>query len=125
MGCASFGVAIWVLVDKPSFFDIIDKAEGICNGTVIDDSCEGISTGLEIFGSATYIILTGTVKLKNADGLASEFWVHKSSSKIEKTVISWKRSLTTKFTSLIIFHCLYKKCCGTPLSADHGFSNLT
>ena len=91
MGCASFGVAIWVLVDKPSFFDIIDKAEGICNGTVIDDSCEGISTGLEIYGSATYIILTGTVKLKNADGLASEFWVHKSSSKIEKTVISWKR----------------------------------
>jgi len=61
LGCASFGVAIWVLVDKPSFFDIIDKAEGICNGTVIDDSCEGISTGLEIFGSATYIILTVAV----------------------------------------------------------------
>jgi len=61
LGCASFGVAIWVLVDKPSFFDIIDKAEGVCNGTVIDDSCDDITTGLEIFGAATYIILTVAV----------------------------------------------------------------
>jgi len=62
LGCASFGVAIWVLVDQPSFFDIIDQAENVCNGTaVIDDSCEGITSSLEIFGSATYIMITVAV----------------------------------------------------------------
>ena len=47
------GCGIWVLVDKPSFFDIIDRASEACG-----DSCDGFDAAdISLYTSAGYIMV--------------------------------------------------------------------
>jgi len=53
LGLVVLGCGIWVLVDKPSFFDIIDKASDACG-----DSCDGFDAAdISLYTSAGYIMV--------------------------------------------------------------------
>jgi len=53
LGLVVLGCGIWVLVDKPSFFDIIDKASDACG-----DGCDGIDAAdISLYTSAGYIMV--------------------------------------------------------------------
>ena len=43
---------IWILVDKPSFFDILDQASGVCAG---DSDCDAFGSDLYELGAYTMI----------------------------------------------------------------------
>ena len=52
---AVLGCGIWVLVDKPSFFNILDDAQDLCKEG--DTSCDDIVSNISFYTSATYIII--------------------------------------------------------------------
>jgi len=53
LGLAVLGCGIWVVVDKPSFFDILDKAQDVCG-----DDCDGIDgSTIDLYASAAYILI--------------------------------------------------------------------
>ena len=52
------GLAIWVVVDRPSFFDIIDQADDVCNKAESQDSCDQVTSSLGLYGSAPYVMMT-------------------------------------------------------------------
>ena len=49
------GCGIWVLVDQPSFFDILDDAHDLCKDG--DTTCDDIVSNLSFYSSATYIMI--------------------------------------------------------------------
>jgi len=55
LGVAVLGCGIWVLVDKPSFFSILDDAQDLCGEG--DNSCDDIVSNISFYTSATYIII--------------------------------------------------------------------
>jgi len=56
LGIAVLGCGIWVLVDSPSFFDILDKAHDIC-GNVTDNGCDAMDSTISLYASAAYILI--------------------------------------------------------------------
>jgi len=55
LGIAVLGCGIWVLVDQPSFFDILDDAHDLCKDG--DTTCDDIVSNLSFYSSATYIMI--------------------------------------------------------------------
>ena len=56
LGIAVLGCGIWVLVDQPSFFDILDTAHDLCTAEG-DTTCDNIVSNLSIYSSATHIMI--------------------------------------------------------------------
>jgi len=55
LGLAVLGLGIWVVVAKPSFFDILDEATIVCNG---NEACEeGMKSSISLYASASYILI--------------------------------------------------------------------
>jgi len=55
LGVAVLGLGIWVVVDKPSFFGILEDATDVCGG---DTSCEeGMKSSISLYASASYILI--------------------------------------------------------------------
>jgi len=55
LGLAVFGLGIWVVVDSPSFFGILEDANKVCNG---DPTCEeGLESSISLYSSASYILI--------------------------------------------------------------------
>jgi len=52
LGIAVLACGIWVVVDKPSFFNIIDEAQNVCG-----DDCDDIANNISLYSSAAYIII--------------------------------------------------------------------
>jgi len=55
LGIAVLSCGIWVLVDQPSFFDILDDAHDLCKDG--DTTCDDIVSNLSFYSSATYIMI--------------------------------------------------------------------
>jgi len=55
LGIAVLGCGIWVLVDQPSFFNILDDAHDLCKEG--DTTCDDIVSNLSFYSSATYIMI--------------------------------------------------------------------
>ena len=62
MGIAVLGAAIWVVVAKPSFFDILDNVGDVCGeaGGNTED-CSDMTNTIAIYASATYIMIAISV----------------------------------------------------------------
>jgi len=55
LGLAVLGLGIWVVVDSPSFFGILDDATAVCDG---DKTCEeGMESSISLYSSASYILI--------------------------------------------------------------------
>jgi len=52
LGVAVLGCSIWVLVDSPSFFDILDQAQDVCG-----QNCDGMDSTISLYASAAYILI--------------------------------------------------------------------
>jgi len=52
LGVAVLGCGIWVLVDSPSFLDILNKAQDVCG-----DNCDGMDSTIDLYASASYILI--------------------------------------------------------------------
>lgn len=52
LGVAVLGCSIWVLVDRPSFFDILKKVQDVCG-----DNCDGMDSNIDLYDSAAYILI--------------------------------------------------------------------
>jgi len=52
LGVAVLGCGIWVLVDSPSFFDILDKVQDVCG-----NNCDGMDSTIDLYASAAYILI--------------------------------------------------------------------
>ena len=50
------GCGIWVLVDQPSFMDILDKAADLCSDDNQAD-CDDVVSNISLYSSAAYIII--------------------------------------------------------------------
>jgi len=56
LGIAVMGCGIWVLVDQPSFMDILDKAADLCSDDNQAD-CDDVVSNISLYSSAAYIII--------------------------------------------------------------------
>jgi len=55
LGLVVLGLGIWVVVDQPSFFDILDDATKVCDG---DPECEeNMKSSISLYASASYILI--------------------------------------------------------------------
>jgi len=55
LGIVVLGLGIWVVVDTPSFFDILKHATEACGG---DSTCEdGVKNSIDLYASASYILI--------------------------------------------------------------------
>jgi len=55
LGIVVLGLGIWVVVDQPSFFGILDDATDVCNG---NPECEdGMESSISLYASASYILI--------------------------------------------------------------------
>jgi len=55
LGLVVLGLGIWVVVDQPSFFDILDDATNVCDG---DAECEeNMKSSISLYASASYILI--------------------------------------------------------------------
>jgi len=62
LGIAVLGAAIWVVVSKPSFFDILDNVGDVCGEAGGDTSdCSDMTSTIAIYASATYIMIAISV----------------------------------------------------------------
>jgi len=52
LGVAVLGCGIWVLVDSPSFFDILNKVQDVCG-----NDCNGMDSTIDLYASAAYILI--------------------------------------------------------------------
>jgi len=52
LGVAVLGCGIWVVVDQPSFLDILGKAQDVCG-----DNCDGMDSTIDLYASASYILI--------------------------------------------------------------------
>jgi len=55
LGIVVLGLGIWVVVDQPSFFGILDDATAVCDG---NPECEdGMESSISLYASASYILI--------------------------------------------------------------------
>jgi len=59
LGIAVLACGAWVLIDKPSFLNVLDEAENICEGSVA--GCDGLSSSVALYSSAAYILIAISV----------------------------------------------------------------
>jgi len=55
LGVAVLGLGIWVVVDKPSFFGILEDATKVCDGNATCE--EGMKSSISLYASASYILI--------------------------------------------------------------------
>lgn len=62
LGLAVLGCGVWVLVDQPSFMNVIDEADKVCKeqsgGNV---NCDDLKSGIALYSSAAYILIAFSV----------------------------------------------------------------
>jgi len=55
LGLVVLGLGIWVVVDQPSFFGILDDATVVCDGNA--ECEEGMKSSISLYASASYILI--------------------------------------------------------------------